>query len=51
MSPVSRTWGKALRKAMASGGASVLSTISLALLGKSELGRAAAPVNGPSQWI
>jgi len=31
--------------------ASIASTISLSLLGRAELGRSAAPVNGPSQWI
>lgn len=31
--------------------ASVASTISLSMLGKAELNRSAAPVNGPSQWI
>ena len=52
MSPVNLRWGKTIRKAMVSGAvASVLSTISLAILGKSELDRTAAPVNGPSQWI
>jgi hypothetical protein len=52
MSPVNRTWGKTFRKALVSGAvASVLSTISLAILGRSELDRTAAPVNGPSQWI
>lgn len=52
MSPVSRSWGKALRNAMVSGTtASFFSTISLGILGKHELDRAAAPVNGPSQWI
>jgi hypothetical protein len=52
MLPVNPKWGKTLRKAMVSGAvASVLSTISLAFLGKSELDRTAAPVNGPSQWI
>jgi hypothetical protein len=43
--------GKTLRKALVSGAtASILSAISLAVLGKSELNRSAAPVNGPSQW-
>ncbi len=31
--------------------ASILSAISLAVLGKRELNRSAAPVNGPSQWV
>ncbi|PTR17030.1 hypothetical protein C8R31_101185 [Nitrosospira sp. Nsp2] len=31
--------------------ASVASTISLSMLGKAELDRSAAPVNGPSQWV
>lgn len=52
MSPVNWTWGKTFHKAAVSGSvASILSTISLAILGKSELDKTAAPVNGPSQWI
>jgi hypothetical protein len=31
--------------------ASIASTICLSLLGKAELNRVAAPINGPSQWI
>ena len=44
--------GRTLRNALAPGAAaSILSAISLAVLGKSELNRSAAPVNGPSQWV
>jgi hypothetical protein len=44
--------GRILRKALVPGAAaSILSAISLAILGKSELNRSAAPVNGPSQWV
>lgn len=47
-----KTWSHAVRKALVSGAvASVASTIALSLLGKAELGKSAAPVNGPSQWI
>ncbi len=47
-----KTWGHVVRKALISGAvASVASTIALSLLGKAELGKSAAPVNGPSQWI
>src|SRR5688500_12968523 len=47
-----KTWSHVVRKALISGGvASVTSTIALSLLGKAELGKSAAPVNGPSQWI
>lgn len=46
------TWNRAVRKSLVSGSvASVVSTIALSVLGKVELGRSAAPVNGPSQWI
>jgi len=52
MAFINSEWDKTLRKAIVSGTfASVLSAISLAILGKYELGRTAAPVNGPSQWI
>lgn len=41
-----------LRKAMISDSiASLLSAVFLAILGKGELGKTAAPINGPSQWI
>lgn len=44
--------GSTMRKALVSGAAaSILSAVSLAVLGKSELNRSAAPVNGPSQWV
>jgi hypothetical protein len=47
-----KTWSQTIRNALISGAvASVASTIALSLLGKAELGRSAAPVNGPSQWI
>ena len=47
-----KTWGDALRNALVSGTvASIASTISLAILGKADLDRPVAPVNGPSQWI
>lgn len=47
-----KTWSQAVRNALISGAvASVASTISLSILGKVELGKSAAPVNGPSQWI
>jgi hypothetical protein len=47
-----KTWVQAFRKGLVSGTvASILSTISLAILGKDELGKSAAPINGPSQWI
>lgn len=43
---------KLLRKSVMSGStASLLSAISLAILGKGELGKTAAPMNGPSQWV
>ncbi|MBA4143795.1 MAG: hypothetical protein H0X43_12550 [Nitrosospira sp.] len=46
------TWGQAIRNGLVSGAvASIASTISLSLLGKTELNRSAAPINGPSQWI
>jgi hypothetical protein len=45
-------WGHAFRRGLVSGTvAGIVSTISLAVLGKAELGKPAAPVNGPSQWI
>jgi hypothetical protein len=46
------TWSDALRRGLVSGTvAGIVSTISLAILGKAELGKPAAPVNGPSQWV
>jgi hypothetical protein len=47
-----KNWKDAFQNSLASGTvASVASTISLSMLGKAELDRSAAPVNGPSQWI
>jgi hypothetical protein len=47
-----KTWDQAFRNALISGTvASIVSTISLAVSGKTELDKSAAPVNGPSQWI
>jgi hypothetical protein len=47
-----KSWRDTFQNALVSGTvASVASTISLALLGKAELDKSAAPVNGPSQWI
>ena len=47
-----KTWAGAFRRGLVSGTiAGIVSTISLAILGKAELGKPAAPVNGPSQWI
>jgi hypothetical protein len=47
-----KTWSSAIRSGLVSGtGASVVSTIALSILGKAELDKFAAPVNGPSQWI
>lgn len=52
MLPVKLSENKLLRKAMISGSiASLLSAIFLAILGKGELGKTAAPINGPSQWV
>jgi hypothetical protein len=46
-----KTWAEAFRRGLVSGTvAGIISTISLAILGKTELGKPAAPVNGPSQW-
>jgi hypothetical protein len=46
------SWSDAFCRGLVSGTvASLASTISLAMLGKAELGKPAAPVNGPSQWI
>jgi len=47
-----KTWRQTMHDAWISGSAaSIASTICLSLLGKAELNRLAAPVNGPSQWI
>jgi hypothetical protein len=47
-----KSWRNAFQNALISGTvASVASTISLSMLGKAELDKSAAPVNGPSQWI
>lgn len=47
-----KTWSSAILGGLVSGTvASVASTVALSLLGKAELGKSAAPVNGPSQWI
>lgn len=47
-----KTWSSAILNGLVSGAvASVVSTIALSILGKAELGKSAAPVNGPSQWI
>lgn len=47
-----KTWSQAFRNGLVSGtAASVVSTISLAIFGKAELDKSAAPINGPSQWI
>lgn len=47
-----KTWSSAVLSGLVSGTvASIVSTIALSILGKAELGKFAAPVNGPSQWI
>ncbi|SES68694.1 hypothetical protein SAMN05216412_101238 [Nitrosospira multiformis] len=47
-----KIWSSAIRSGLVSGTvASVVSTIALSILGKAELDKFAAPVNGPSQWI
>ena len=49
--PVKR-WRHAFQNALVSGTlASITSTVALSMLGKAELDRSAAPLNGPSQWI
>lgn len=46
------SWAGALRAALVSGTfASIASAAALALAGRRELGDAATPLNGPSQWI
>ena len=50
-SPV-KSWRETFQNSLVSGSvASIASTISLSMLGKAELDKSAAPVNGPSQWI
>lgn len=45
-------WHAAFRNGLFSGTtASIISAISLSLVGKGELNKFAAPLNGPSQWI
>jgi hypothetical protein len=47
-----RSWRTAVFAAFVSGAvASVASSVALMLAGKRELGDAAAPLNGPSQWV
>ena len=49
--PVKR-WEHAYGNALVSGTvASITSTVALSMLGKAELDKSAAPLNGPSQWI
>lgn len=52
MTRLEKTWSSAILGGLVSGTvASVVSTVALSILGKAELGKSAAPVNGPSQWI
>lgn len=52
MTDPEKTWSRAILSGLVSGTvASVVSTVALSILGKAELGKSAAPVNGPSQWI
>lgn len=52
MTSISERWTETLRAALVSGSSSsLLSTFALMLLGRAQLGDAAAPVNGPSQWL
>jgi hypothetical protein len=47
-----KSWRQSILDGLVSGTiASIASTIALSILGKAELGKTAAPVNGPSQWI
>ncbi len=47
-----KTWSSAILSGLVSGTvASLVSTVALSVLGKAELGKPAAPINGPSQWI
>jgi hypothetical protein len=52
MTDLEKNWSSVFRKGLVSGTiASIASAIVLSLRGKAELGKSAAPVNGPSQWI
>lgn len=52
MARSSKTWSQTIHDACISGTvASIASTICLSLIGKAELNKAAAPINGPSHWI
>ena len=52
MTEPEKTWSSAILSGLVSGTvASVVSTVALSILGKAELDKSAAPVNGPSQWI
>ena len=52
MTRLEKTWSSAILGGLVSGTvASVVSTVALSILGKAELGKSAAPINGPSQWI
>ena len=52
MAPSKKNWSSVIRNSLVSGTvASIASAIVLSLRGKAELGKSAAPVNGPSQWI
>lgn len=47
-----KNWSQSILDGLVSGTiASIASTIALSILGKAELGKTAAPINGPSQWI
>ena len=47
-----KSWSSAIYNSLVSGSiASITSAIVQSLRGKAELGKPAAPVNGPSQWI
>lgn len=47
-----KSWNQIFQNGLVSGTvASIVSSISLAVLGKRELDLGAAPLNGPSQWI
>jgi hypothetical protein len=49
---IRKPWAGTLRRALVSGSfASAASTAALAAAGRRELGDAAAPLNGPSQWV
>lgn len=52
MAGLKKNWSSLIRNSLVSGSvASITSAIVLSLRGKAELGKSAAPVNGPSQWI